>query len=347
ERRRGKNQFLKLVNAHANNLKNITVEIPLGKFVCVTGVSGSGKSTLVNELLYPALCHELGLKSSKPAQLEKLLGVQFLDKVIVIDQSPIGRTPRSNPATYTGLFDPIRQAFAQTLEAKARGYQAGHFSFNVKGGRCEACKGQGVNVIEMNFLPDVYVTCDVCHGTRYSRETLQVKYKGKNIAEVLEMTVGEALAFFQGLPPAAKILQTLADVGLDYIKLGQSAPTLSGGEAQRVKLAAELSRRSTGKTLYLLDEPSTGLSFYDVHKLLDVLQRLVDSGNTVLVIEHNLDVIRCADWIIDLGPEGGSRGGEIVAVGTPEQVAAVPSSYTGQYLRKVLARYGAASTIEA
>ncbi len=338
ERRPGKNQALKLINAHANNLKNITVEIPLGKFVCVTGVSGSGKSTLINELLYPALCHELGLKSTKPSHLEKLLGVKYLDKVIVIDQSPIGRTPRSNPATYTGLFDPIRQAFAQTLEAKARGYQAGHFSFNVKGGRCEACKGQGVNVIEMNFLPDVYVTCDVCHGSRYSRETLQVKYKGKHIADVLDMTVGEAMEFFQGLPPAAKILQTLVDVGLDYIKLGQSAPTLSGGEAQRVKLAAELSRRSTGKTLYLLDEPSTGLSFYDVHKLLDVLQRLVDTGNTVLVIEHNLDIIRCTDWIIDLGPEGGSRGGEIVAVGTPEEVAAMPNSHTGRYLKQVLAR---------
>ncbi|MDX2271556.1 MAG: excinuclease ABC subunit UvrA [Cyanobacteriota bacterium] len=339
QRRAGKAQSLKIVNAHRNNLKHVSVEIPLGKLVCVTGVSGSGKSTLINELLYPALCHHLGQKVAKPADLEKLEGTDFLDKVIVIDQSPIGRTPRSNPATYTGLFDPIRQTFAQSLDAKSRGYQSGHFSFNVKGGRCEACKGQGVNVIEMNFLPDVYVTCDVCGGSRYSRETLQVKYKGKTIADVLEMTVGQALEFFSALPPAAKILQTLADVGLDYVRLGQSAPTLSGGEAQRVKLASELARRSTGKTLYLLDEPSTGLSFYDVHKLLNVLQRLVDTGNTVLVIEHNLDILRCADWIIDLGPEGGNRGGEIIAVGTPEFVAEVPGSHTGRYLKQVLQQH--------
>jgi Excinuclease ABC subunit A len=294
---------------------------------------------LVNELLYPALQHHLGHKVPQPAEMGELEGIEHIDKVIVIDQSPIGRTPRSNPATYTGLFDPIRQTFAQTLDAKARGYPSGHFSFNVKGGRCEACKGQGVNVIEMNFLPDVYVTCEVCGGSRYSRETLQVRYKGKNIAEVLDMTVGEALEFFAALPPAAKILQTLADVGLDYIKLGQPAPTLSGGEAQRVKLAAELARRSTGKTLYLLDEPSTGLSFYDVHKLLNVLQRLVDTGNTVLVIEHNLDILRCADWIIDLGPEGGDRGGQIIAVGTPEQVAEQPGSHTGRYLKQVLQQH--------
>jgi excinuclease ABC subunit A len=339
QRRAGKAVALKLTNAHKNNLKHIDVEIPLGKLVCVTGVSGSGKSTLVNELLYPALQHHLGHKVPQPAEMGELEGIEHIDKVIVIDQSPIGRTPRSNPATYTGLFDPIRQAFAQTLDAKARGYPSGHFSFNVKGGRCEACKGQGVNVIEMNFLPDVYVTCEVCGGSRYSRETLQVRYKGKNIAEVLDMTVGEALEFFAALPPAAKILQTLADVGLDYIKLGQPAPTLSGGEAQRVKLAAELARRSTGKTLYLLDEPSTGLSFYDVHKLLNVLQRLVDTGNTVLVIEHNLDILRCADWIIDLGPEGGDRGGQIIAVGTPEQVAEHPGSHTGRYLKQVLQQH--------
>jgi len=339
QRRAGKAVALKLTNAHKNNLKHIDVEIPLGKLVCVTGVSGSGKSTLVNELLYPALQHHLGHKVPQPAEMGELEGIEHIDKVIVIDQSPIGRTPRSNPATYTGLFDPIRQTFAQTLDAKARGYPSGHFSFNVKGGRCEACKGQGVNVIEMNFLPDVYVTCEVCGGSRYSRETLQVRYKGKNIAEVLDMTVGEALEFFAALPPAAKILQTLADVGLDYIKLGQPAPTLSGGEAQRVKLAAELARRSTGKTLYLLDEPSTGLSFYDVHKLLNVLQRLVDTGNTVLVIEHNLDILRCADWIIDLGPEGGDRGGQIIAVGTPEQVAEHPGSHTGRYLKQVLQQH--------
>ncbi|MGQ9837629.1 MAG: excinuclease ABC subunit UvrA [Cyanobacteriota bacterium] len=342
QRRAGKGVSLKLTDAHKNNLQHIDVEIPLGKLVCVTGVSGSGKSTLINELLYPALRHALGEKVPKPAEMGELKGIEHIDKVIVIDQSPIGRTPRSNPATYTGLFDPIRQAFAQTLDAKAKGYQAGHFSFNVKGGRCEACKGQGVNVIEMNFLPDVYVTCDVCGGSRYSRETLQVKYKGKNISEVLNMTVGEGLDFFSALPPAAKILQTLVDVGLDYIKLGQPAPTLSGGEAQRVKLAAELARRSTGKTLYLLDEPSTGLSFYDVHKLLNVLQRLVDTGNTVLVIEHNLDILRCADWIIDLGPEGGDRGGQIVAIGTPEQVAEQSGSHTGHYLKQVLQQHPSA-----
>ncbi|MEL7086179.1 MAG: excinuclease ABC subunit UvrA [Cyanobacteria bacterium J06597_1] len=339
QRRNKKKQRLTLKRATRNNLKNIDVEFPLGRLVCVTGVSGSGKSTLVNELLYPAIRHQLGQKVPMPSDLDKLAGTKNLDKVIVIDQSPIGRTPRSNPATYTGVFDHIRQAFAKTIEAKARGYQPGHFSFNVKGGRCEACKGQGVNVIEMNFLPDVYVVCDACAGTRYSRETLQVRYKDKTIADVLNMTVSEALEFFSAIAPAKKILQTLEDVGLNYVRLGQSAPTLSGGEAQRVKLASELSKRSTGKTLYLLDEPSNGLSFYDVHKLLTVLQRLVDTGNTVLVIEHNLDIIRCADWIVDLGPEGGNRGGQIVAAGTPEDVAAVAESYTGQYLQKVLKQH--------
>ncbi|WP_017328242.1 excinuclease ABC subunit UvrA [Synechococcus sp. PCC 7336] len=339
QRRSGKKQKLTLQKASRNNLKHVNVDIPLGRLVCITGVSGSGKSTLINELLYPAIRHQMGHKVPMPAELDKLAGAKNLDKVIVIDQSPIGRTPRSNPATYTGVFDCIRQTFAKTIEAKARGYQPGHFSFNVKGGRCEACKGQGVNKIEMNFLPDVYVMCDVCNGSRYSRETLQVRYKGKTIADVLNMTVSEALEFFAAIAPAKKILQTLEDVGLNYIRLGQSAPTLSGGEAQRVKLASELSKRSTGKTLYLLDEPSNGLSFYDVHKLLDVMQRLVDTGNTVLVIEHNLDIIRCADWIVDLGPEGGNRGGEIVAVGTPEEVADIPTSYTGQYLRQVLERH--------
>ncbi len=336
ERRKGNGRSLKLKNAHRNNLRNIDVEIPLGKLVCITGVSGSGKSTLMNELLYPSLQHHFGQKVPQPKDLDDILGLTAIDKAIVIDQSPIGRTPRSNPATYTGVFDVIREVFATTIEAKARGYKPGQFSFNVKGGRCEACGGQGVNVIEMNFLPDVYVQCEVCKGARYNRDTLQVKYKGQSIADVLSMTVEAALDFCQNIPKAAVRLQTLADVGLGYVQLGQTAPTLSGGEAQRVKLATELSRRATGKTLYLIDEPTTGLSFYDAHKLLDVLQRLVDKGNSVLVIEHNLDVIRCADWVIDLGPEGGDRGGELVAVGTPEQVAENPRSYTGQYLQPVL-----------
>jgi excinuclease ABC subunit A len=307
--------------------------------VCVTGVSGSGKSTLVNELLYGALRHHFGSKTPFPAGLENLAGFKALDKAIVIDQSPIGRTPRSNPATYTGVFDVIRDLFSTTVEAKARGYKAGQFSFNVKGGRCEACGGQGVNVIEMNFLPDVYVQCEVCKGARYNCETLQVKYKGKTISDVLSMTAEEALDFFQNIPKAATRLQTMVDVGLGYVRLGQTAPTLSGGEAQRMKLASELARRATGKTLYLIDEPTTGLSFYDVHKLLDVVQRLVDKGNSVLMIEHNLDVIRCADWIIDLGPEGGDRGGEIIAQGTPEVVAENARSYTGQYLARVLVQH--------
>jgi len=339
ERRVAGSRRLRLLNCSRNNLRDVSVDIPLGRLVAVTGVSGSGKSTLVNELLHPALEHELGLKVPFPTGLGELRGIQAVDKVIVIDQSPIGRTPRSNPATYTGTFDPIRQVFAATVEAKARGYQVGQFSFNVKGGRCEACGGQGVNVIEMNFLPDVYVQCEVCKGARYNRETLQVTFRGHSIADVLQMTVEQAAEEFAAIPQAADRLRTLVDVGLGYIKLGQPAPTLSGGEAQRVKLATELSRRATGKTLYLIDEPTTGLSFYDVHKLVEVVQRLVEKGNSVLVIEHNLDVIRCADWIIDLGPEGGDKGGEIVVCGTPEEVAEHPTSHTGRYLRKALEQH--------
>ena len=336
ERRSAFKKSLILNNCDKNNLKNISVEFPLGRLVSITGVSGSGKSTLVNELLHPALSHNLGLKVPFPKGLKELKGIKAIDKVIVIDQSPIGRTPRSNPATYTGAFDPIRQVFAASIEAKARGYQAGQFSFNVKGGRCEACRGQGVNIIEMNFLPDVYVQCDVCKGARFNRETLQVKYKGYTISDVLEMTVEQAAEAFSAIPQASERLTTLVDVGLGYVKLGQPAPTLSGGEAQRVKLATELSKRATGKTLYLIDEPTTGLSFYDVHKLMDVIQRLVDKGNSVIVIEHNLDVIRCSDWIIDLGPDGGDKGGEVVVQGTPELVAEHPTSYTAKYLKEVL-----------
>lgn len=340
-RRHGNGLSLQLKNCHQNNLQNIDVEIPLGQLVSITGVSGSGKSTLINELLYPALQHHLTRLIPLPKNLGEIKGLEAIDKVIVIDQSPIGRTPRSNPATYTGIFDSIREIFTQTIEAKARGYKAGQFSFNVKGGRCEACLGQGVNVIEMNFLPDVYVQCDVCKGARYNRETLQVKYKGLSIADVLGLTAEEALQIFENIPRAVNRLQTLVDVGLGYVKLGQPAPTLSGGEAQRVKLASELSRRATGKTLYLIDEPTTGLSFYDVHHLLNILQRLVDKGNSILVIEHNLDVIRCSDWVIDLGPEGGDRGGELMAIGTPETVAQNPNSYTGKYLAEVLKQHPA------
>jgi excinuclease ABC subunit A len=340
-RREGNGLSLVIQNAHRNNLKNINVEIPLGKLVAVTGVSGSGKSTLINELLYPALQHHLLRKVPFPKEIDGIKGLDAIDKAIVIDQSPIGRTPRSNPATYTGVFDVIRDVFSQTVEAKARGYKPGQFSFNVKGGRCEACSGQGVNVIEMNFLPDVYVQCEICKGARYNRETLQVKYKDKSISDVLNMTVEESLEFFTNIPKAVNKLQTLVDVGLSYIRLGQPATTLSGGEAQRLKLATELSRRATGKTLYLIDEPTTGLSFYDVHKLLDVLQRLVDKSNSILVIEHNLDVIRCADWVIDLGPEGGDKGGEVIAVGTPEEIAENSRSYTGQYLKQALQQYPA------
>ncbi|MDJ1183994.1 excinuclease ABC subunit UvrA [Roseofilum casamattae] len=336
KRREGNGKILALKDAYRNNLKHINVEIPLGKLVAITGVSGSGKSTLINDLLYPALQHHLTRNTSFPQELKKITGLDGIDKVIVIDQSPIGRTPRSNPATYTGVFDAIRAIFAETIEAKARGYKPGRFSFNVKGGRCEACSGQGVNVIEMNFLPDVYVPCEICKGARYNRETLQVKYKNHSIADVLNMTVSQALETFQNIPKAANRLQTLADVGLGYLHLGQPAPTLSGGEAQRVKLATELSRRATGKTLYLIDEPTTGLSFYDVHQLLNVLQRLVDKGNSIIAIEHNLDVIRCSDWIIDLGPEGGDNGGEIIAIGTPEEVAKNERSHTGQYLSRIL-----------
>ena len=339
ERRVGNGKRIKLINATRNNLNNITVEIPLGKLVSITGVSGSGKSTLMSELLYPALQHHFTRKVPFPKDLKAIEGLEVLDKVIVIDQSPIGRTPRSNPATYTGVFDIIREVFTETIEAKARGYKAGQFSFNVKGGRCEACGGQGVNVIEMNFLPDVYVQCEVCKGARYNRETLQVKYKGYSIADVLNMPVETALDVFQNIPRAASRLQTLADVGLGYIRLGQPAPTLSGGEAQRVKLASELSKRATGKTLYLIDEPTTGLSFYDVHQLLNVLQRLVDKGNSILVIEHNLDVIRCADWVIDLGPEGGDKGGKLIAEGTPEDIAKNTKSYTWIYLKQVLKQH--------
>ncbi len=339
ERRPGNGRSIQIRDAHLNNLCNIDVDIPLGNFVCITGVSGSGKSTLINELLHPAIRHYFGSKIPQPKAMDPIKGLKALDKAIVIDQSPIGRTPRSNPATYTGIFDVVRDLYTETIEAKARGYKRGQFSFNVKGGRCEACGGQGVNVIEMNFLPDVYVVCDVCKGARYNRETLQVKYKGKNISDVLETTAEEGLKFFENIPKAASRLQTMVDVGLGYVRLGQKAPTLSGGEAQRMKLASELARRSTGKTLYLIDEPTTGLSFYDVHKLLDVVQRLVDKGNSVIMIEHNLDVIRCCDWVIDLGPEGGDRGGQIIAQGTPEDIAATKGSYTGKYLKEVLAQH--------
>ena len=336
KRRKGNGKFLEIRGAQQNNLKNVNVKIPLGEFVCVTGVSGSGKSSLINEILYKKLAAELNRAHAHPGRHKEIRGLEHLDKVIQIDQSPIGRTPRSNPATYTGLFNDIRELFASTQDAKMRGFTASRFSFNVKGGRCEACQGDGIIRIEMHFLPDVYVPCDVCKGHRYNRETLEVKYKGKSIYDVLEMTVEEALDFFRDIPKLARKLQTVYDVGLGYVKVGQPATTLSGGEAQRVKLATELSKRSTGRTIYILDEPTTGLHIADVHRLIDVLQRLVDGGNTVVVIEHNLDLIKTADHIIDLGPEGGNRGGTIVAQGTPEQVARVEGSYTGQYLRPLL-----------
>ncbi len=335
-RREGNGSFLEVVGAAQNNLKNVNVKIPLGTFTCVTGVSGSGKSSLVNEVIYKVLANELNRAKQKPSKYREIKGLEFLDKVIDIDQSPIGRTPRSNPATYTGLFNDIRDLFASTSDAKARGYKAGRFSFNVKGGRCESCMGDGIIKIEMHFLPDVYVPCEVCGGKRYNRETLEVRYKGKNIYDVLDMTIEEGLEFFENLPKLRRKLQTLCDVGLGYVKIGQSSTTLSGGEAQRVKLATELSKRSTGKTIYILDEPTTGLHTADVHKLIEVLQKLVDTGNTVVVIEHNLDVIKTADYIIDLGPEGGSGGGEIVVCGTPEKVARSKKSYTGKYLKPML-----------
>ncbi len=335
-RRRGNGHQLKVIGAAEHNLRGIDVSFPLGKFVCVTGVSGSGKSTLVEDILYRGIAHELQLAAHRPGLHEKITGIQHIDKIIEIDQSPIGRTPRSNPATYTKVFDDIRSLFAKTPDARLRGYSSGRFSFNVKGGRCESCQGQGREKIEMHFLPDIYVPCEVCRGTRYNRESLQVRYKGKSIADVLSMSVEEALKFFENVPRISSRLQTLYDVGLTYVTLGQPATELSGGEAQRIKLAKELSKRSTGKTLYILDEPTTGLHAADVHKLLDVLHRLVDSGNTAVVIEHNLDVIKTADWIIDLGPEGGDGGGMVIATGTPEDILEVEGSYTGEFLQHVL-----------
>ena len=336
KRRKGNGEFLTIVGAKQNNLKNVTVKVPLGTFTCVTGVSGSGKSSLVNEIIYKDLACKLNKARIRSGEFKEIKGVENLDKVIDIDQSPIGRTPRSNPATYTGVFTDIRELFAATNEAKMKGYNAGRFSFNVRGGRCEACEGDGILKIEMHFLPDVYVPCEVCKGKRYNRETLEVKYKGKSIYDVLEMTVEEGVEFFANIPKIKRKLETLYEVGLGYIKIGQPATTLSGGEAQRVKLATELSKRSTGKTIYILDEPTTGLHTADVHKLIEVLQKLADGGNTVLVIEHNLDVIKTADYIIDLGPEGGQNGGTIVATGTPEQVVKCEKSYTGKYLKKML-----------
>jgi excinuclease ABC subunit A len=336
ERREGNGQIIKILGARENNLKDIDVEIPLGTLTVITGVSGSGKSTLINDILYKDIAHKLNRAKLVPGKHKKIEGIKYIDKIINIDQSPIGRTPRSNPATYTGLFTPIRDLFASLEDAKLRGYGPGRFSFNVAGGRCDTCEGDGILKIEMHFLPDVYVTCDVCKGKRYNRETLEVRYKGKNIYDILEMTVETAVVFFENIPSIKRKLDTLAEVGLDYIKIGQAATTFSGGEAQRIKLATELSKRPTGKTLYILDEPTTGLHFQDVNKLLTVLQSLVDRGNSMIVIEHNLDVIKCADFIIDMGPEGGDGGGEVIAKGTPEQVAESPNSYTGHYLRKIL-----------
>jgi excinuclease ABC subunit A len=335
ERRPGNGSVLTIKGARENNLKNIDIDIPLGKFIAITGVSGSGKSTLITDILYRKLAHDFYRAHDHPGDHDTIEGVENLDKIIDIDQSPIGRTPRSNPATYTNAFTGIRELFAQVPEARIRGYMPGRFSFNVKGGRCEACRGEGIVKIEMNFLPDVYVPCEICQGKRYNREALEIHYKGKNIADVLDMTVEEAMHFFANVPSIHTKMKTLNDVGLSYMRLGQPATTLSGGEAQRVKLATELSRRATGRTLYILDEPTTGLHFADVQRLLDVLQRLVDTGNTVVVIEHNLDVIKSADWIIDLGPEGGDKGGYVIAQGTPEEVAQQKQSYTGHFLKRM------------
>ena len=334
--REGNGRVLRVTGAREHNLKNITVEIPLSKFVCITGVSGSGKSTLVEDILHRALAAYFYRSKERSGKFDRIEGLEHIDKVVDIDQSPIGRTPRSNPATYTGVFSYVRDLFAQTTIAKTRGYKPGRFSFNVKGGRCEACQGDGLVKIEMQFLPDVYVTCEVCAGKRYNREALEILYKGKNIADVLDQTCEEALKFFENIPAIKSKLSTLVDVGLGYMKLGQSATTLSGGEAQRVKLAAELSKRETGKTFYILDEPTTGLHFADIENLLNVLHRLVDAGNTVVVIEHNLEVIKTADWIIDLGPEGGDKGGKIIAAGSPSQISNSRDSYTGQFLKPVL-----------
>ena len=331
-------RLLRVTGATANNLKDVTAEFPLGLMTCVTGVSGSGKSTLINDTLFRAVATQLNHAAPGTAHFDRIEGLDYIDRVIEIDQSPIGRTPRSNPATYTGLFAPIREIFAAVPESRARGYEAGRFSFNVKGGRCEACQGDGVIKVEMHFLADVYVPCDVCKGKRYNRETLEIRFKGANIQEVLEMTVEDALPFFSAVPTVQPKLQTLLDVGLSYVRLGQSATTLSGGEAQRVKLSKELSKRATGRTLYILDEPTTGLHFADIAQLLAVLHRLRDEGNTIIVIEHNLDVIKTADWVVDLGPEGGDGGGKIIAVGTPEQIAANKDSHTGRYLQTTLAQ---------
>ncbi|MCX7658306.1 MAG: excinuclease ABC subunit UvrA, partial [Oscillospiraceae bacterium] len=336
KRREGNGNFLCVYGAAENNLKNVDVKIPLGTFTCVTGVSGSGKSSLVNEIIFKHLASKLNRARCRAGKFSEITGLEHLDKVIDIDQSPIGRTPRSNPATYTGVFTDIRDLFAQTNDAKMKGYTSGRFSFNVKGGRCEACQGDGIVKIEMHFLPDVYVPCEVCKGKRYNRETLDIKYKGKSIYDVLEMTVEEGVRFFENIPRISRKLQTLLEVGLGYVKIGQPATTLSGGEAQRVKLATELSKRATGRTVYILDEPTTGLHTADVHRLVEVLQKLVEGGNTVIVIEHNLDVIKTADYIIDLGPEGGNGGGTVVKTGTPEEIAACEASYTGHYLKKIL-----------
>mgnify|MGYP004516572619 CR=1 FL=1 len=336
KRRKSNGRSIEVKGATEHNLKNVNVKFPLGQFICVTGVSGSGKSTLVNEVLYKTIAKELNGSNEKPGKCKEIIGLDNIDKIINIDQSPIGRTPRSNPATYTGVFDIIRDIFANTNEAKMRGYEKGRFSFNVDGGRCEACNGDGILRIEMHFLPDIYVPCEVCKGKRYNKETLEVKYKGKTIADVLDMTVEEALQFFENIPRIKQKIQTLYDVGLGYIKLGQPSTTLSGGEAQRIKLAAELSKKATGKTLYILDEPTTGLHIADVHKLVEILQRLVDTGNSIIVIEHNLDLIKTADHIIDLGPEGGDNGGQVVAVGSPEQIVKNDRSYTGKFLKKYI-----------